>query len=109
MNDEMRYITFLDRLRTNEIEDKPSGSIIWLVIKGWSASIFLSKAEAQEKNSIDVWSFCFVYCCARVRQGIIWPPDLPATKQVVDVLLMYVMCSNALAVFLLLLAHVNFL
>ena len=46
-----------------------------LVIICWSNNAVV------EKNRMWLEVFCFLWCWASVRQGIMWPPDFPATKQ----------------------------
>jgi len=47
-------------------------------------NIFLSSGVLFEKNSRLVAEFLVIERWASVRQGIICPPDFPATKQIVD-------------------------
>ncbi len=60
-----------------------SGSITCVVTKGFSDKIVLSSGVFAEKKRM----FCCVFLLfwITVRQGIMCPPDLPATQQIVFV------------------------
>src|SRR5436190_1681862 len=74
-----------------------SGSMICRMIILFSAKIFLSRGVFAEKKRMFVRVSLLLFrlsFCAMVRQGIICPPDLPATQQIVFVF-MFVLSAIA--------------